>query len=131
MQKAEAAYSLLTLLSVVDGVAHDNERLVIRLYTKNNYPNEVVDFVAVEKTLANLNAEGILKRFEEASKHFYNQSSDAERIGLMLTAMEVVLADGVETPTEKAIFRGLAEAWQLNYEILVEHYHSEHQKLLV
>lgn len=128
MSKAQAAYTLLILLSVVDGTIDESERLVIRLYIKNTF-QEDIDFEAVEASLTQLSESALLKRFQEAAVSFYNSGTTAERISLLLTGLEVVWADGVMKDEETAIFRGLSDTWGLRYEAIAEHFQIEHSRL--
>jgi uncharacterized tellurite resistance protein B-like protein len=129
MSKAQAAYTLLILLSVVDGTIDDSERLVIRLYIKQAY-QEDIDFAAVEQSLSQLTEAELLRQFQQAAVEFYNASTTSERVGLLLTGLEVVWADGVMKDEETAIFRGLSDTWGLRYEAIAEHFKEEHSRLI-
>lgn len=121
MTTAEAAYTLLLMLSVVDGNVEDSERQVIRDYVTNNF-GDTVDFHALEENIVGISSEELLKRFQQAAVVFYENNDQAAREHLMLAALELVMADGVMTDEETTIFRGLADVWELRFEALLEQY---------
>jgi len=116
---AEAAYDLLLMLAAVDGKIDDTERLVMQYYVEQNFGANI-DYAAEEKALLNVPPDNLMQRFQDAATLFYEQGTAEDRISLMLTAMELVMADGVMTDEESSIFKGLADVWGLKYETLLE-----------
>ncbi len=128
MNKAQAAYNLLLMLSVVDGSIDERERQVIQLYVQQNFPGEVIDFDFEETLLASMTPEQLMEEFKTSLSAYFRHGTAEDRVSLMLTGMDLVMADGVMTPAEETVFKTVATAWGLKYEALVAHHTQRNQQ---
>lgn len=128
MNKAQAAYNLLLMLSVVDGSIDERERQVIQLYVQQNFPDEAIDFFFEETLLASMTPEQLMEEFKTSLSAYFRLGSVEDRVSLMLTGMDVVMADGVMSTPEETVFKTLAASWGLKYEALVAHHTQRNQQ---
>ncbi len=110
MTKAESAYNLLLMLSVIDGEIDDIEREVIKSWIDSKYDSSV-DFEKQDQALAKLSSDELLEQFHTSAQKYYEESDSNERRQLMQTALHVVQSDGVISKEEVQIFKGLADVW--------------------
>lgn len=129
MNKAQAAYNLLLMLSVVDGSIDERERQVVQLYVEQNFPNEEIDFAFEEAMLASMTPEQLMEEFRASVSAYFRYATPQDRVSLLLTGMDVVMADGVMTPNEETVFKTLANSWGLKFEALVAHHTQRNQQL--
>lgn len=122
MDKFQAAFEILYLLSCVDGEVDKSELDVIIQFLKQNTdaiyftPSEVID------SIDTLNAEGMLEELSTAIFSFKNNSSAVERTVLMKFAIELVIADGYISEGEKELLHIIANTLNLNLNVLLNKY---------
>lgn len=113
MTKAESAYNLLIMLSVIDGEIDDIEREVIKNWIDSKFDDEI-NYAEQDAALAGLSSDQLLQAFHNSAQTFYAHSEGEERRALMQTALHVVQSDGVISKEEVQVFKGLADVWGLD-----------------
>lgn len=122
MDKFQAAFEILYLLSCVDGEVDSSEIQVIKNFLDNNYnsisfvPSEVINSVDM------LNSEGMFEELVTAVNIFKNYSSAVERNNLLQFAIELVVADGHVSSSEKELLYAIANTWNLDLNRFLSQY---------
>ena len=110
LNKSEAGYHLLQLLSAVDGKFTLEEDLVIRKYLVENYPFHVSLDGAIEH-LSALHADDYVLYFQKCMDDFYSDSTRKERIEFLDFATQLVKADNEVTGKENTFLKMLFNSW--------------------
>ena len=110
LNKSEAGYHMLQLLSVVDGNFSIAEDLVIRKYLVENYPFHVSLDGAMEE-LSLLSPNDYIIHFQKCMDDFYQDSIPEERTRFMDFAVKLVSADENITSEENRFLQFLFDAW--------------------
>lgn len=111
LNKAEAGFQILQLLSAVDGDFSHREDDVIREYLIENYPFHVSLDEAVEY-LSTLPKEDYILHFQKCMDDFYLDSIRDERVKFLKFAIELVKADDRLTQEENIFIKTLFDAWE-------------------
>jgi uncharacterized tellurite resistance protein B-like protein len=111
--KAQAAYDLLLMLSVIDGEIDEVETSVIQDFIKRKYPENTIDFEAENSTLVQLSPQALLARFQDAALLLLEQCDIRERTEIVGKALDVVMSDGAISKKESTVFKGLSEVWEI------------------
>ncbi|MBL0104303.1 MAG: TerB family tellurite resistance protein [Bacteroidetes bacterium] len=114
LNKVEAGYHMLQLLSVVDGKFSVEEDLVIRKYLVENYPFHVSLDGAMDK-ISILKSEDYIIHFQKCMDDFYQDSTQDERVHFMDFAVKLVSADEKVTPDENLFLNTLFDAWDIEH----------------
>ena len=112
MNKTEAGFHLLLILSYADGNLHAEESSVIFDFIENNY-KEDINIIKEQAFIKALPAEELHDHFLETAAQFYKISTYEERNKLIEFAMKVVMADQEMEHTENAYINELYDAWDL------------------
>jgi hypothetical protein len=110
LNKTEAGYHLLQLLSAIDGKFTLEEDLVIRKYLVENYPFRVSLDSAMDH-LSALPPEDYVLHFQKCMDDFYSDSTRQERIEFLDFATQLVKADNEVTMKENIFLNMLFNAW--------------------
>lgn len=111
LNKAEAGYHMLQLLSAVDNKFTIEEDLVIRKYLVENYPFHVNLDSAMDH-LSLLKQEDYILHFQKCMDDFYQDSTPKERTEFLNFAVQLAKADQVITQTENLFLKTLFDAWE-------------------
>lgn len=114
LNKVEAGYHMLQLLSVIDGQFSVQEDLVIRKYLVENYPFHVSLDGAMDK-ISLLKPEEYEVHFQKCMDDFYQDSTGDERVHFMDFAVKLVSADEKVTPDENRFLKILFDAWDIEH----------------
>jgi uncharacterized tellurite resistance protein B-like protein len=112
MNKTEAGFHLLMILSYIDGNLHKEESSVIMDFLDKNY-SEAIDLIKEQAFIRALPREELREHFLETAAQFYRISSYEERNRLIEFAMKVVMADDTMEKSENAFINELYDAWDL------------------
>ena len=112
MNKTEAGFHLLLILSYVDGNLHAEESSVIFDFIENNY-HENINIIKEQAFIRALPEEELHNHFLETAAQFYKISTYEERNKLIAFAMKVVMADQEMESTENVYINELYDAWDL------------------
>ena len=113
MNKAQAAFEILYLISAVDGTVDDDEIQVICTALTENYHHLSLDPLAILESLRGLSETERLERFHAATKAFAAESAAAECHQLLTTATELAAVDGESETREQSLLSALKTQWQL------------------
>jgi uncharacterized tellurite resistance protein B-like protein len=113
LNRCEAAFHLLVLLSRADGSSAENEKEIILQFIEDNF-NEEIDLIKEQAFLTALPPSEHPLHFEEICSRFYSLSTAEERNKLVDFAMKVVMADRQMTAHENKLIDKLFLAWDLN-----------------
>jgi len=114
MDKFQAGFELLYLLSAADGDVSMSEVEVIRNFLQSNYgnvsfnPSEIIDSIDM------LNADGMIEEFKTAATIFKNSTGVQDRKVFLNFAVELILSDGNLSDDENTLFHILAEFWNID-----------------
>ncbi len=114
LNKAEAGYHMLQLLSMVDDSFSVNEDLIIRNYLVENYPFHVSLDGAMDK-ISILKKEDYVLHFQKCMDDFYQDSTAEERTHFMDFAVKIVSADDVVSQQENVFLKILFDAWDIEH----------------
>ncbi len=113
LNKCEAAFHLLVLLSLADGASAPKEKKIILDFLEKNF-DDGLDLIKEQAFLTALPATEHFSHFEEVINRFYTISSKEERNKIIEFAMKVVMADKTMTTDENHLIDKLFTAWDLN-----------------
>jgi hypothetical protein len=99
LNKTEAGYHMLQLLSMVDDSFSINEELIIKNYLVENYPFHVSLDGAMDQ-ISELKKEDYVMHFQKCMDDFYLDSTSEERIHFMNFAVKIVSADNIVSQQE-------------------------------
>ncbi|HCP92676.1 MAG TPA: hypothetical protein DIU05_01400 [Bacteroidetes bacterium] len=112
MNKTEAGFHILTLLSLADGEIHTAETNVI-LEFLNDHFNDNIDLIKEQAFLRALPHEEYETHFMETVEHFYTVSTEDERHTITRFAMDVVMADESLGKHENTLITKLYDCWDI------------------
>lgn len=112
MNKTEAGFHLLMILSYIDGTLHSTESSVIIDFIEKNY-KENLDIIKEQAFIRALPGEELHNHFHEIAAQFYKISTYEERNKLIEFAMKVVMADDTMEHSENTYINQLYDAWDL------------------
>lgn len=120
MDKFQATFEILYLLSTVDGHLADSELDVIKSFIIQNNGNLNFNIKQTIDSVDLLTSDGKLKELIFAAG-VINQSCDArEKNAILDFALRLIIADGKLDPNEQDIFFGLAKAWNIDAKKFIE-----------
>lgn len=114
MDKFQATFEILYLLSTVDGYVADSEIDVIKSFIIQNNGN--INF-NIKQTIDSIEALTVDGKWNELiyAAGVINQTCDARDKNIILDfALRLIAADGKLDPNEQKIFFGLAKAWNID-----------------
>lgn len=130
MNKYEAAYNLMMIISVVDGEFRDSEGGIVLEYLKHTHepfvgtPNEnrmfmdLTDGQLIEhfrdasyQFYRDHSTDARMMIFEGAAKHFYEQSLQSERDACIDYMKRIMIADNRISPEENTYINKLFKLW--------------------
>ncbi len=112
MNRAEAGYHILCLLSLADGTLHSAEANVILDFLNDHY-NDDFDLIKEQAFMKALPPEEYESHFREVVEHFFSVSNEDERHTLTRFAMEVVMADESLEKYENKLITILYDCWDI------------------
>lgn len=115
MNKAEAGYNMLMILSAVDHEFQAEEKNVIHQFIKKMWLDEYNE-EAMEASVKSLTEDDWMPRFEECMDFFYSEATEKERNEFLQFAMDLVKADDVITEEENRFLKSLFDAWDPDHE---------------
>jgi uncharacterized tellurite resistance protein B-like protein len=113
MNKAEAGFHLLMLLSLADNDSIKQEHDVIIDYLNDRFEDSF-DLIKEQAFLKVLPNEERENHFRETAEHFYSISSEDERHTLTRFAMDVVMADEDMQNNENKLINLLYDCWAID-----------------
>jgi hypothetical protein len=112
LNKAEAGYHMLQMLSALDGKFSVEEDLVIREYLVENFPFRTSLDGAME-FLSSLKQEDYILHFQKCMEDFYEDSTVEERNEFLNYAVLMVNADNLITRDENIFLKTLFDNWEI------------------
>jgi uncharacterized tellurite resistance protein B-like protein len=113
MNKTEAGFHLLVILSLADGTIQKAESDVILDFLEKSF-KEPIDLIKEQAFLRACPSEEHLGHFTETAQQFYKISNTEDRNKLIAFAMKVVMADEEMEKRENAFINALYDAWGLD-----------------
>ncbi|BAZ03975.1 TerB family tellurite resistance protein [Calothrix sp. NIES-3974] len=114
MDKFQAAFEILYILSIAEGVVDDRKIQVISNFLMSNLNSINFDVESTIKAISYLSGAGILEEFANAAEIFRNSSYGQERIHLLQFAIEVIAADGNISEGEAYLITYLGDIWNID-----------------
>jgi hypothetical protein len=114
MDKFQAAFEVLFILSAIDGHCDDRELDVIKNYVFSNFGRGNYDVREVMDTILLLSPEGMLEELSVAAAVVDSHSNAQDKVKILEFALEVIVADRRVTDSEKAVFLALGNYWNIN-----------------
>ena len=112
MNKTEAGFHLLMLLSMADGSIHHTEHDVVIDFLNDHF-NDNIDIIKEQAFLRALPMEEHESHFIETAEHFYTISTQDERHTITRFGMEVVMADNELKSHENNLINKLYDCWDI------------------
>jgi uncharacterized tellurite resistance protein B-like protein len=113
MNKAEAGFHILMLLSLADDNSQKKEHDVIIEYLNDHYQDNF-DMIKEQAFLLALPEDERENHFRETAEHFYSISNEDERHTLTRFAMDVVMADEDMEKNENKLINMLYDCWAID-----------------
>ena len=113
MNRTEAGFHLLVMLSLSDGSASQPELEIIRTFLENAFSGKI-DLIKEQAFLKILPQEDMATHFSEVCARFYSISSEEDRNKVLDFAMQVVMADREMKPEENSYINRLYDAWGMD-----------------
>ncbi len=125
MDKFEAGFEILAILSCFDGSVDKEEISVIKEYLQANEgmikfdPNKAFNYCA------EMTAKQEIEEFQTAAIFFKKKSAERERMRMLDFALKVIGSDSNITNREKQLFTILGQLWEIEIpRYLVYHSYS-------
>lgn len=112
MNKTEAGFHLLMLLSMSDNIIRSEEHDVVIDYLNDHF-NDNIDLIKEQAFLTVLPPEERENHFVEVAQQFYTISTEDERHTITRFAMDVVMADENMQKNENRLINLLYDTWDL------------------
>lgn len=114
MDKFQAAFEILYLLSAVDGEVDINEVEIIKNFLQLNYGSISFDPSEVIGSIDTLTPQGKLEEFGTAASVFKGSSGAQDRTVFLDFAVRLIVADGNISEEEGQMFGFLADSWNVD-----------------
>lgn len=112
MNKTEAGFHLLKILSIVDGHTDITEEEVIVDYLEKNFEAKL-DADNENDRFSKIAKEDYPIHFHDMASKFYEDSTSEERNKFLDFAMKVVIADKLVTRDENKYINELYDSWDI------------------
>jgi uncharacterized tellurite resistance protein B-like protein len=112
MNKTEAGFHLLVLLSLADDRVNTSETDVIIDFLNDHF-NDNIDLIKEQAFLKALPKDEHENHFVETAEHFFTVSSEDDRHSLTRFAMQVVMADEDMQSHENKLINKLYDCWDI------------------
>jgi uncharacterized tellurite resistance protein B-like protein len=112
MNRTEAGFHLLLMLSLSDGGSTPSEVHVLMNFLDNAFPGKI-DLIKEQAFMKALPAEEIPSHFSEVAAHFYSISTQEDRNKILDFAMQLVMADKTMKPEENSLVNQLYDSWDM------------------
>lgn len=113
MNKTEAGFHLLMILSKADGTIEKSESHVLLDFLEKNF-NQPIDLIKEQAFLMAYPIESVMDHFIEIAEHFFKISTSPERNKLLQFAMKICMADEKMENQENKFINALYDAWGLD-----------------
>jgi uncharacterized tellurite resistance protein B-like protein len=113
MNKTEAGFHILMMLSLVDGNIQSSESSVILDFLEENF-SEPIEIIKEQAFIRACPEEDRLQHFTESAQQLYKISNPADRDKFIAFAMQVVMADKKMEQAENAYINALYDTWGLD-----------------
>ena len=112
MNKTEAGFHMLMILSKADGNINKSESEVLFEFLEKNF-KQPIDLVKEQAFLMAYPNETVMDHFLETAEHFFKISNAIERNKLIQLAMKICMADDKMEIQENKFINALYDAWGL------------------
>ena len=112
MNKTEAGFHILMILSKADGQIDKSESHVLLDFLENNF-KQPVDLIKEQAFLMAYPTESVMDHFLETAEQFFKISNKIERNNLIQFAMKICMADEKMENQENKFINALYDAWGL------------------
>jgi uncharacterized tellurite resistance protein B-like protein len=112
MNKTEAGFHILMIISKADGKIEKAEGHVLLDFLEKNY-KQPIDLIKEQAFLRAFPLSEIMPHFIEISEHFFKLSTNTERNKLIQFAMKICMADSKMENQENKFINALYDAWGL------------------
>ncbi len=112
MNKTEAGFHILMILSKADGTIDKSESDVLFEFLEKNF-NDPVDLIKEQAFLMAYPLDTVMDHFLETAEHFFKISNVVERNKLIQFAMKICMADEKMEIQENKFINALYDAWGL------------------
>ncbi len=113
MNKTEAGFHILMILSKVDGKVEKAESNVLLDFLEKNF-DQPIDLIKEQAFLMAYPMDDIMEHFIETAERLFKISTSAERNKILQFAMKVCMADHKMENKENKFINALYDAWGLD-----------------
>lgn len=114
MNKFQAAFEILYILSCVDGEVSHQEIQIIQQFLDSNYGNVNFDVRQIINSFDFMTGEGMLEELKLAANIFKQSSTTQDKVILLDFAHNLIAADGSISTEEAEFFCLLAQLWNID-----------------
>ncbi len=112
MNKTEAGFHILMILSKADGKIEKAESHVLLDFLEKNY-KQPIDLIKEQAFLLAFPLSELMPHFIETAEHFFKLSTNSERNKLIQFAMKICMADSKMENQENKFINTLYDSWGL------------------
>jgi hypothetical protein len=120
MDKFQAAFEVLCLLSMIDGDMDSREVSVINTYINDNFGKGNYDSRNLARSLSMLTPQGRLEELGSAAAAIQRYCTGQEKLGVLDFALNLVMADGCLTDPEANAFVALGTVWDIDVKRFID-----------
>jgi len=121
MDRYESAFSILYVISSVDGEIDPSETEIIMKFLKENQKEIKFDRNAAIRSMVLLNEKELKERLNQAAHDFLKNSDEEERLKLLNFALNLVISDGKIDAEEIRMFNILGKVWDINIDKFIDY----------
>ncbi len=114
MNKFQAAFEILYILSCADGHVSSQEIEVIQQFMDSNYGNMDFDTAGIINSLSCMTGEGFMEELSLAANVFKEYSTVQDKLIILDFAYNLIYADGYITDDEAHLFISLGQLWNVD-----------------
>ena len=122
MDKFQAAFEVLCILSMIDGEVHDKEIEVINQFVHNNVGKSNFDTRAVFQSLAIMTPKGRVEELASVAVYIGNNCNSLEKRNILESALALIAADRVLKDEEVTAFVLLGNTWGIDIQAFMAQY---------
>ncbi len=122
MDKFQAAFEVLCILSMIDGEVHEKEVEVINQFVNSNMGRSDFDTRAVFKSLAIMTPKGRVDELASVAGYINRVCNSLEKRNILDFSLALIAADKILKDEEVAAFILLGNTWGIDIEAFLAQY---------
>lgn len=120
MGKLKSAFTILYVISSIDGETSATENELVMKYLKQNEGNIDFDHKEIMKEITLLDELDQEEKLIEAANEFNSSANEEEKLSLLNFALNLVISDGKIKTEEISMFNILGKIWNIEISKLID-----------